>query len=47
MEGLWKHFQDKPPVNNNDITIDFPNDTDSVSFKFKQKITGQIGNDGK
>ena len=45
--GLWKHFRDKPPVNNNGVTIDFPDNADSASFKFEQKITGQTGNDGK
>ena len=28
--GLWKHFRDKPPVNNNGVIIGFPHDTDSA-----------------
>ena len=46
--SLWKYYKDKPPINNADGIIDFPNDDNNiVSFKFKQKITDGKGNDGK
>ena len=39
---IWRHQE----VFNNNI-IDFPaNKNNSASFKFKQQITGQTGNDG-
>ena len=28
--GLWKHFRDEPPVNNNGVITGFPDDTDSA-----------------
>ena len=31
---------------NNGVIIDVPDDSDSASFKSKQKITGQTGNNG-
>ena len=37
---------DEPALNNVGIIIDFPDANNSGSFKFKQKITGQTGNDG-
>ena len=38
--GLWKHYRDKPALNYNNVTIDFPaNNNNSNSFKLKQKIT--------
>ena len=39
--------RDQPFVNNNGVIIDVPDHPDSVAFKSKQKITGQIENDGK
>ena len=39
--------RDEPALYNNNNIIDFPaNNNNSTSFKFKQKITGQTGNDG-
>ena len=43
--SLWQYYRDDPDLNNDGVITDFPNDTDSVSFKSKQKITGQTGND--
>ena len=41
--SLWQYFGDEPTLNNN--IIDFTADNnDSISFKFKQQITGQTGN---
>ena len=35
-------------LDNNNNVIDFPaNNNNSISFKFKQQITGQIGNGGR
>ena len=43
--GLWQYYRDEPALNDDGNTIDFPNDSNnSVSFKFKQKITGQTVN---
>ena len=39
---------DNNVLDNNGNIIDFPDDNNnSASFKFKQKITGQTGNDGR
>ena len=43
--SLWQYHKDDPDLNIDGVIIDFPNDTDSVSFKSKQKITSQTGND--
>ena len=43
---LWQYHRDKPNLNDNGVVIDFPDDTDNASIKFKQKITGNAGNDG-
>ena len=43
---LWQYHRDKPNLNDNGVVIDFPDDTDNASLKFKQKITGNAGNDG-
>ena len=41
--SLWQYYGDEPTLNNN--IIDFTTDNnDSISFKFKQQITGQTGN---
>ena len=44
--SLWKYYGDERALNAADDIIDFPDSNNSVSFKFKQKITGQSGNDG-
>ena len=43
--SLWQCYRDEPVLNDNGVIIDFPAD-DTPLFKFKQKITGQTGNDG-
>ena len=46
--SLWQYYRDEPALNANGEVIDFPaNNNNSVSFKFKQQITGQTGNGGK
>ena len=45
-EGLWPYYRDEPFINNDGIIIDVPDDPDNASFKYKQKTTGQTGNDG-
>ena len=43
----WQYYRDKPTSNDNGIIIDFPNDNNnSISFKFKQQITGNTGKNG-
>ena len=38
--SLWQYYRDKPTLDNNNNIIDFPNDNNnSVSFKFKEKLT--------
>ena len=42
--SLWQCYGDEPTLNNN-VIIDFTADNNnSISFKFKQQITGQTGN---
>ena len=36
-------LRDESFINNNGSIIDFPDDSDNASFKYKQKITGQTG----
>ena len=47
--SLWQCYKNKPFINNNNwVNIDFlddPDDADSASFKSRQEITGQTGND--
>ena len=44
--SLWQYYRDEPFINNNGVIIDVPDDPDNDSFKYKQKITSQAGNDG-
>ena len=44
--SLWQYYRDEPFINNNGIIIGVPDDSDSVLFRSKQKITGQTGNNG-
>ena len=45
--SLWQYYRHKPALDNNGNIIDFCDDnSNSASFKFKHKITGQIGNGG-
>ena len=36
----------EPFINDDGVVIDVPDDPDSASFKYKQKITSPTGNDG-
>ena len=48
LASLWQYYRDEPVLDNNGNIIYFPDDNNnSASFKFKQKITGQTGNDGR
>ena len=47
--SLWQYYKDEPFINSNGVIIDPPDDSDysdNASFKYKQKITDQTGNDG-
>ena len=44
--SLWQYYKDEPALNGNGNIIDIPNDNNSISFKFKQQITEQTGNNG-
>ena len=44
--SLRQCYRDELVLNKAGGFLYFPDDTDSVLFKFKQKITGQTGNDG-
>ena len=33
-------------IDDNGVIIDVPDDPDKASFKYKEKITGQTGNEG-
>ena len=46
MTIVQKHLNVEPFIKNNDVIIDVLDDPDSASFKSKQKIAGQTGNDG-
>ena len=44
--SFQQNYGDKPGLVDNSNVIDFPaNKNNSISFKFKLKITGQTGND--
>ena len=46
-ESLWQYYRDELALDNNNNIIDFlANKNNSISLKFKEKITGQTGNDG-
>ena len=43
--SLWQYYKDEPALDNNNNIIHFPaNNNKSISFKFRQQITGQTGN---
>ena len=43
--SLWQYYRDEPALNNNNNITDFPaNNSNSISFKLKQQITGKTGN---
>ena len=39
--SLWQYYRDEPALNNDSNTNDFHANNNTVSFKFKEKITGQ------
>ena len=43
--SLWQHYRDESALNAAGV-IDFRDADNSVLFQFKQKITGETGNDG-
>ena len=44
---LWQYYRDEPFINNNGDIIDIPDDPDTTSFNYQQKITGQAGNNSR
>ena len=44
--SLWQYYRDWPFIDNNGAITDVPDNPDSASFKYKQDITGQRGNNG-
>ena len=44
---LWQYYRDEPALDNNNNVIDSPvGNNNSISFKLKQKKTGETENDG-
>ena len=43
--SLWQYYRDEPALDGTNNIIDFPADNNNTLFKFKEKITGQTGND--
>lgn len=43
--SLWQYYKSEAVLNTAAGIINFPGDSNSASFKFKQKITGQAIND--
>ena len=39
--SLWQYYRDESALDNNGSITDFPANNNSISFKFKQQITGQ------
>ena len=44
---LWQYYRDEPFINNNGDIIDIPDDPDTTSFNYQQKITDQAGNNSR
>ena len=43
----WQYYRDEPALDNNNNIIDFPDDNNNSNlFKYKQKITRQLGISG-
>ena len=46
--SLWQSYKDELFTNDNGAVTDFSDDNNnSILFKFKTKIAGRIGNDGR
>ena len=43
---LWQYYSDEPALNDAESIAIFPAADNSASFKFKQRITGETGDDG-
>ena len=43
---VYGNTMNEPFINDDGVVIDVPDDPDSASFKYKQKITSPTGNDG-
>ena len=43
--SVWQYYRDEPPSNNYRALVDFVDNT-GVLFKFEEKVTGLIGNNG-
>ena len=43
---FWQFYRDSAAVDNNDAIIDFTNEVTTGSFKRKEKIAVQTGNNG-
>ena len=46
LTSLWQCYRDEPALNAAGSSIDFSDNNNSISFKFRWKITGQTGNGG-
>ena len=45
---LWQYYRDEKVLYDNKVIIDFSDDnSNSISFQFKQQIIGQTGNNDK
>ena len=45
-ESVWQYYKVEQFINNNGVISEVPDDPESASLKYKQKITRQAGNDG-
>ena len=45
--SLWQYYRDEPTVNADGNIVDFPDDPNSASFKYKETITGKTENNGR
>ena len=44
--SLWQYYRVEQALNVVGDVIDFPDNNNSASFKIKQKLIGETGNDG-
>ena len=43
--SLWQYYRDEPFIDNDGHIIDVPEDPNTASFKYKEKITGHTRDD--
>ena len=43
--SLWQYYRDEPFIDNDGYIIDVPEDPNTASFKYKEKITGHTRDD--